>query len=142
MARPVAQILDEIQGVDLSSDDYLLRLDDLCNEIAAAEDRSSAIQPILRFMEQHPDDDLGGPGPLVHLLEKLPGYEPELLMSLRKAPTELTVWMLNRIINLSTGDAKASLLALMREIAGNALADPGAREAATDLLRHQEGTQT
>ena len=138
MSRSVAQILAEIQGVDLGRDDYLLRLDDLCNEIAAAEDRSSAIQPILRFMEQHPGDDLGAPGPFVHLLEKLPGYERELLMSLRKAPTALTIWMLNRIINVSTGDTKARLLALMREVAGNASADAGARQAAADLLRYQE----
>jgi hypothetical protein len=138
MGRPVAQILEEIQAVDLSSDDYLLRLNDLCKEIATAEDRASAIQPILRFMEQHPDEDFGAPGPFVHLLEKLPGYEPELLNSLRRVPTALTVWMLNRIINVSTGDARARLLALMREISGNASADAGARDAATDLLRYQE----
>src|SRR5262245_42760781 len=120
MARLVAQILEEIQGVDLNSDGGLLRLNDLCQEIAAAEDRASAIRPILRFMERHPDDDLGAPGPFVHLLEKLPGYEPELLVSVRKAPTALTVWMLNRIINVSREDAKGGLLAAMREIASNA----------------------
>lgn len=138
MARPLSQILDEIQSVDLDRDDYLIRLDGLCNEIAAAEDCAHAIVPILRFMEQHPGEDLGAPGPFVHLLEKLPGYERELLVSLHRMPTALTVWMLNRIINVSTGDARARHLALMRDIAANASADTGARETAIDLLRHQK----
>lgn len=36
---------------------------------------SKAIEPILRFMERHPEVDFGTPGPLVHFMEKFHGYD-------------------------------------------------------------------
>jgi hypothetical protein len=138
MPRDVSQILDEIERVGFERDDYLALLHDLCTELEACDDRAQATGPILRFMERNAEQDLGAPGPLVHLLEKLPGYENDLVESLRRTPTALTVWMLNRLINVSGGDPRSLYLALMRGISTNAAADPGAREAAISLLRYQE----
>ncbi len=62
-----------------------------------------AIGPILQFMENHPDVDLGSPGALVHFSEKFYGhgygYEEKILESLSRRPVSHTIWMLNRLIN-------------------------------------------
>jgi len=43
----------------------------------------SAIQEMFRLMERMPDAELGSPGPLVHTLEAILGYETYLVDSLR-----------------------------------------------------------
>ena len=42
-------------------------------------------------MERLPDVDLGSPGPLVHTLERLHGYENELMRSVRRQPSRQDV---------------------------------------------------
>ncbi|MBQ4220938.1 MAG: hypothetical protein II666_15450 [Butyrivibrio sp.] len=51
------------------------------------------------FMENNPNIDYGMPGPIVHFMESYykKGYEDELLKSVKRKPTQHTVWMLNRI---------------------------------------------
>ena len=41
------------------------------------------------------------PGPIVHFMESYykKGYEDELLKSVKRKPTQHTVWMLNRVLN-------------------------------------------
>jgi hypothetical protein len=51
------------------------------------------------LMERMPDVELGSPGPLVHTLEAIPGYESYLVNSVRKQPSLLSVWMVNRMLN-------------------------------------------
>jgi len=53
----------------------------------------SAVQTILRFMEENPALDYGTPGALVHFVETFSGYDEELYASLARRPTEHTVWM-------------------------------------------------
>jgi hypothetical protein len=60
------------------------------------------VEALLGLLERFPDADLGAPGPLVHALESIPGYEAQLLGSLARQPTTYTVWMCNRILNAST----------------------------------------
>lgn len=51
------------------------------------------------FMENNPNIDYGMLGPIVHFMESYykKGYEDELLKSVKRKPTQHTVWMLNRI---------------------------------------------
>jgi hypothetical protein len=60
-----------------------------------------AVEPILKFMENHPEVDLGGVGALVHFSETFyrHGYEEKLLESISRKPVQRTIWMLNRLIN-------------------------------------------
>lgn len=58
-----------------------------------------AVEPILRFMEGHPDIEYGTPGYLVHFVEHFPAYEEKLMASIERQPTPHTEWMLNRVIN-------------------------------------------
>src|SRR5215469_979883 len=60
-----------------------------------------AVEPILRFMEEHSSIEFGTPGALVHFVEKFykKGYDEKLLESISRKPTLHTAWMLNRLIN-------------------------------------------
>ncbi len=58
-------------------------------------------------MERLDGVDLGTPGPLVHTLESWRGgYEEMLVQSVRRKPTPLSVWMVNRILNAHSPNAR------------------------------------
>lgn len=84
-----------------SSDDPPGRYNAISQALIAAGADLSAVQPILEFMEEHPDADLGVPGPLVHFVERFwrKGYEDLLLHSVQRRPTAHTVWMVHRLFN-------------------------------------------
>ena len=65
-------------------------------------EQARAIPALFEFIETHFDKDLGSPGPFVHFLEEQ-DCEQELLESLRRKPTDLTVHMVNRILNSLSG---------------------------------------
>jgi hypothetical protein len=88
-------------------------------------------------MEQHGDLDLGLPGPLTHYVEQLHehGYEAKLLESLLRRPTELTVWMLNRVINgTKDGTEPHHLIAALRAASRHPMAARGTRIEAKRFL--------
>lgn len=75
---------------------YLL-LDKIKNE----ENSMDYFEDLFMFMENNPNIDYGMPGPIVHFMESYykKGYEDELLKSVKRKPTQHTVWMLNRVLN-------------------------------------------
>ena len=86
--------------------------------------------------------DLGTPGPLVHTLEALPGYEPWLLESIRRRPAPLSLWMLNRILNaLPDGQAYDEHLALLRSVSGRSDVTSATAAEATAYLEHQTASR-
>ena len=65
----VCDILNELRALDFEEND----LDDLYRLAQRLEEEDAvgeAIEPVLRFLEEHRDTDLGMPGPLVHYVEK------------------------------------------------------------------------
>ncbi len=113
---------------------YLERLDSLMDELRADADAKDAIDPILHFIEDHPQEDLGAPGPLVHFVEQFygDGYEELLLRSVKRRPTKLTVWMLNRLANgAGSSHERDRYITTMHEIAAG---DSDARVLAQDFL--------
>src|SRR2546423_1287146 len=64
-------------------------------------DRERVVPAMFALMERFPNAYLGTPGPLVHDIESLgiARYEQQLVDSVRRQPAELTVWMVNRILN-------------------------------------------
>jgi hypothetical protein len=59
---------------------------------------------IFSLLERFPDAEFGLPGPPVHALEAIPGYEPLLRDSLRRQPGWQTVTMVGRILNTRLPD--------------------------------------
>ncbi len=92
--------------------------------------KRDAIPAIFKFFESHPDKDLGSPGPLVHFLEEENDYLSELEQSVLRKPTDLTVWMINRILNGADSKERGRWLAILDKIINNSNADIEARESA------------
>jgi hypothetical protein len=84
-----------------SADDLVSAQYDLTDSWIAAEAGIECVEPVLRFMEDHPDLDFGMPGPLVHFVERFhrTRYEAKLIESVERKPTSHTVWMLKRLLN-------------------------------------------
>jgi hypothetical protein len=78
-----------------------------------------AVETILMFMEKHPEIDFGGPGSLVHFVERFfrKGYEPLLLASIARCPTDHTRFMLHRLINGTEAEAERNRLSAILEAA-------------------------
>jgi hypothetical protein len=99
--------------------------------------RSPVIPAILGLIERHPGAELGSPGPLVHELEAIPGYEPFLRDSVLRQPVDLSVWMVNRILNSEISpEARLGWLEVLRTVLIHPLASSESRQAASDFLEH------
>jgi hypothetical protein len=103
-----------------------------------------ALEPILRFMEEHPGMAFGAPGPLVHFAERFHGreYAARLLASLERRPTSVTVWMLNRLINGTQNPRERRVLIdAMRRARDDVETDGEVREELNDLLAAQSSRE-
>jgi hypothetical protein len=126
--------------------DGMRRLHVLLPELVVATECHDAIETILELIERLSDTpdlvqcELGTPGPMVHALEGLGGHEPQLIESVLRFPTPLTVWMVNRVMNaLDKSDARwARFLHLLKQSAASPNAAPQAREDAMEFVRFQE----
>lgn len=114
------------------------KLDMLCDEVRDLNDPVAAAPTLLRTMERLDSVELGTPGPLVHTLESRRGtYERFLVESVRRKPTTLTVWMINRILNAAPPDAE-SWLELLRTAADHTEASETTKAEAAEFLQYQE----
>jgi hypothetical protein len=149
MPRSVSQIaadFDALATVDFDDSKVeangWLKLDSLCDEMRELDDASTCAPVMFRTMERLDNVELGTPGPLVHTLESWPGeYETLLAESVRRKPSPLAVWMVNRILNTqpADGDVWLGLLASAME---NPSASESTKSDAADFLRRQTGTKT
>jgi hypothetical protein len=99
---------------------------------------AASIPELFGVMERMPDADLGSPGPLVHTLEAWRGYETELIRSVRRRPSLLSVWMVNRILNTDLpSDSRHSYLSLLNEAATRSDVPKAVRESAREFLELQ-----
>lgn len=100
--------------------------------------RERAIPAMFSLIERFPEADLGSPGPLVHELEDIPEYQPLLRESLHRQPTDLTVWMVNRILNSQLDPAQREIwLNELRAALTHPLSPTSTKESAYDFLQHQ-----
>ena len=136
--RSVGAVLRDLEALELTGD-YMSRLYDLTDELEAAPDRATAADPVFQFLEQHPDDDLGNPGPLVHFLEILDDevFKEALSRSLSRRPVPATVWMLNRLINSLSGNEQTRYIEVMRLLATEPSLDESVRQRAVRYLEFQ-----
>jgi len=132
-----AEISRQLQGLAAAGDDVVYHSYRLTDSWSAAGVGSEAVEPVLRFMEQHPNLDYGMPGPLVHFVECFGkrDYDDKLLESLERQPTSHTVGMLNRLINGAESPRELEpLVAAMERVTLNPRADSDTVERATHYL--------
>jgi hypothetical protein len=130
------QISTDLDGI-ATSEDFAGRSAELVDRWASQGAGVEVVEPILRFMEQHPAIEFGTPEALVHFVERFyrRGYEDLLVESLLRRPTGHTAWMLNRIVN-GTRDhaARDRYISVMRQAKEHQLADTVTRGSLSDFL--------
>jgi hypothetical protein len=121
-------------NIDSTGREQLYRL---CDEMSELKDASTCAPLMFHTMERLDDVELGTPGPLVHTLESWPGeYEALLAESIRRKPSPLTVWMVNRILNTRPPDADA-WLSLLHVAKDHPKASESTKSDAADFLKSQ-----
>jgi len=146
MPRGVPEIAAEFDALAASDFDYANtgakgweRLDELCDEMREVNDPAACAPVMLRTMERLDGVELGTPGPLVHTLETWRGrYEKLLVESVLRKPTPLSVWMVNRILNVGPPDVE-SWMSLLRSVADNASASEETKAQAQGFIEYQTG---
>jgi hypothetical protein len=117
----------------------------LTDELAQVGEPDEVADILLRFIERlsntdeiDPRYDLGTPGPLVHTLEKLPNYQKHLRESIKRQPTPLTIWMINRILNATKNSENREFwLNLLRDCLQQPNSTPVTRKEAQKFLEFQ-----
>jgi hypothetical protein len=103
-------------------------------------DKARIVPSMFSVIERCGEADLGSPGPLVHCIESL-GYQEYLSLlvdSVRRQPTYLNVWMVNRILNAEIpADHRQQLLGLLRGVSTSAAASASVVEKVNGFLQHQ-----
>ncbi|QFZ83277.1 hypothetical protein GFK26_11140 [Variovorax paradoxus] len=134
MPRKITSIALDIAKFAPTEDGNWRRLDDLLDELWQAGGPEQAIPEMLSVFERYPEEDgYGVMWSIVHGLEKLPNYEPALLASLARQPSELGIVMVGRMLNSGiTEIGDVSLLLTLQEIASTATS-PQIREAANSV---------
>jgi hypothetical protein len=113
------------------------RLYGLCEEMRTVNAVGICAPVMFRTIERLDDVELGTPGPLVHTLEIWRGgYESFLAESVRRKPSPLTVWMINRIVNAHPPDEDA-WLSLLQAVADHSLASEVTKANAREFVRYQ-----
>lgn len=75
---------------------------------------------------------------IVHTLEAFPGYEPHLIRSIARSPGELSLAMVNRLLNAGVSEVSGlSLIALLEAVASSATVDRQVAKAAKGFLSYQ-----
>ena len=93
---PLYQRLEALPADDFEFSSQLIA-DEMPIDLVSAED----VEDIVRFIAEHPEIEFGNPGPLTHLIEKLPSaeYASIVARSVTRSPTDHTMWLLHRIMN-------------------------------------------
>jgi hypothetical protein len=144
MSRTIAEIAADFDALCVSDFDVanpdargIERLHKLCAEMRGINDPAECAPVMFRTMERLDGLGLGAPGSLAYTLETWRGrYEAWLAESVRRKPTDLSVWMVDRILNARPPDAD-SWLALLRSVADNPASSAGTKEDAEEFLKYQ-----
>jgi hypothetical protein len=139
-AEELSADLDSITDQDFNQDYYgvLDRMRVAADEILELPHPLDLAPHLFRLMERFPEEDFGSPGPIVHALEAMPGFELLLRESVARKPTQHTVWMVNRLLNSRLDDAtRASWMQALEAVLQHPECDEAARESATEFLRYQ-----
>ena len=148
MNERIAVLLEKLESL-VDTDDLEYQMDGIMDEIESLGGGPELAPDLLAIMERHPLSDFGCPGAMVHFMERAYGrgaearkeYEQLLADSLRRRPALHTLWMLNRVINVSEGEKRGEYLALLREIAEDPAWEEPVREQARDRLEYQNKKQ-
>ena len=133
---PIKAVIDALNAFQPGRDDIdnVPRLYDIFSDFRSLPRRERAMPAMFFLLERFPDAEFGSPGPLVDELEAIFGYLPLLSDSVRRQPTYLTVWMINRVLNTNLpSDQREAWLSELRAALEHPLASAQTRGFAKDF---------
>ena len=132
-------VISALERFQLEDEDTnICNLYEILEDFKSRPDRELAIDAIYSFLEKHPEELFGSPGPLVHALESTSEYQNKLSASLRRQPTEATVHMVNRILNSEVLATQRDFWLLELEHVKSNIKCPGfVAESAKEFLEYQ-----
>jgi hypothetical protein len=138
VARAAAEVVADIRDFQPTGGDWV-PLDDLLAELWDTGVAGRHVPDLFAVLERFPEDDgFGVLWACLHTIEALPGYEPELVRSVRRRPTELGVIMVGRLLNAGVPDIEGvALVGLLREVVGSAAASERVRASAAGWAARQ-----
>ena len=145
MSETILGIAKELEGLTEEDFDFDRveangdkRLYELVENLEKFDAPEQIAEILFRLMERLSDCDLGSPGPIVHTLEKLESYQKHLFESLKRKPTQLTVWMANRILNVTSIQSEREfLLMLLQNVESNPQASIDTKKRTQRFLEFQ-----
>lgn len=135
--RSTSAILHDIEKFQPTEDGNWLALDALLEELFMEDSPPEALVPLFQLLERFPKDESAGVlWSVLHGIETYhPHYEAELVQSLRRHPTDMTVTMVRRMVNsgysLVAGQSSKSLY---QAVLTHPKASEEAKESAQDYL--------
>jgi len=110
---------------------------DIIKEIKNDKNPRDYVSVLFNWFELNAGKDVGSPGPFVHFIEMDPDYHGLLLESIRSTPTEITLWMANRMCNSTNGKDKESWVSAIKSTLVNPTSLPGTILEAQSFLKYQ-----
>jgi hypothetical protein len=134
MPRAAPAIVEGIRRFEPTGGDWLA-LDRLLGELFQAGAGPLGIDAMPGVLERFPADDGAGVfRGIVHGRESRPGYEGEVIKSVRRARCEFSALMVGRLLNAGVEEAgDVRLVPVLREVTGRRDATPEARRIAQDF---------
>jgi hypothetical protein len=140
MRRTFEDLVADLTAFQPDGDDWR-PLAALVDELAALERIPDAAAELLAVFERFPESDGAGVfWSVVQGLEADGGYEPALIRSVRRRPSEFGVIMVGRLMNFGLGVAgEMPLLPFLETVAADPEVPERARRAARKFVERQVG---
>ncbi len=136
--------LERLRGItDAENVEHLKALDVVLSELAPDSCGPVEFEALLGVLERSPlDDGFESYWSIVHFLEACEGYEPTLLTSIERQPADLSLTMVNRMLNVGINTYEGRpLLNVLASVAHRSDLDERLREVARDFIEYQRGKQ-
>ncbi|EQB90148.1 hypothetical protein J2Z44_001706 [Clostridium punense] len=132
----IAELYKNVRTSDFLSQSY-----DILDKLNQYNDLDDTIEPLIKLIESNSDVDFGNPGPLVHYLEELNEeiYLVKLIESIRRNPTEHTLFMFNRTINSLNDYLKEECIGILQSVVESASIPLDLKNIANHYLSFQKG---
>jgi len=136
--RNAEDIIKDLNSYSPTNDEWN-DLDSLIDE-ATNYSGEEVVHALLSILERNPDHDgFGVFWSIVHALEEIGGYEAELINSIRRQPHEMSILMLNRMLNAGINKIDSvPIINILQEVADNAALSNDIRVQAHGFIEYQE----
>jgi hypothetical protein len=138
--RDSAAIIADLNSY-YGSDTTWRGLDGLVGELFQSPVSAAGLNALFGVFERHPTHDgFGVFWTILHGIESVPAYEPQLLRSLYSRPSLFAVDMVNRILNAGEREFNGvSWVTVLRQISSLADIEPEIRDQAKKYLETHAG---